>query len=49
MTNANPPTNLQLFANNYYTPEVHIDKEGTVMVSNQVNVVPNIEGKLGSN
>ena len=47
MTNANPPTDLQLFAN--YTPEVHIDKEGTVMVSDQVNVVRNIEGKLGSN
>ena len=37
-----------LFAN--YTPEVHIDKESTVRVSEQVNVVHNIEGKyLGSN
>ena len=30
-----------------YAPAIHIDKETAFMVSEQVNIICNIEGKLG--
>ena len=31
----------------YYVQAIYLHKETAVMVSDQVNIVPNIEGKLG--